>query len=234
LPRLKDLLAAWGVGAWQLGLGLFMGNLRNHPEEILDPNDVMDVLEFAWGVDSEGAIRPLVCDSLGYHTRTAETLRQSDPHDETEWLGCPAGRFSLGIRANGNVCGCNALGENGYIEGNIRETSLREIWSRPGAFAWNRNRTREDLTGFCRLCQFADLCLGGCTCVRLTMSGTLTENPYCAHRITMERLFREVEAMTDPKILDARARQARELSLLEVADRCTQRAHALRLGSRGD
>ena len=37
-----------------------------------------------------------------------------------------------------------------YLEGNVREATLGEIWGRAGAFAYNRDFDVASLTGGCR------------------------------------------------------------------------------------
>ena len=76
--------------------------------------------------------------SLGYFGPNERTLRyrQKVKH----FKGCAAGTRTLGIESNGNVKGCLSIlpgcgaREGDYVEGNLRETSLVEIWNRPGAF----------------------------------------------------------------------------------------------------
>lgn len=145
--------------------------------------------------------------------------------------GVRAGRFVIGIRHNGDICGCNSIREEACTEGNIRDAPLRELWTRPGAFAWNRERTRNSLTGFCRLCQYGDMCLGGCTGTRRTLGGSDGEYRYCAYRISVEGLFPKIDGMKDPRVLGARAEKAMELGLPEAAHRCLTRAVALDPGN---
>ena len=50
------------------------------------------------------------------------------------WDGCPAGRYSVGIRANGDVLSCLSLGSE-FVEDNVRRRSLVEIWRDPRMFS---------------------------------------------------------------------------------------------------
>jgi len=227
LRGLRDLLVGSGVRTWQLQLGSPMGSFVEHRSEAIRPADVLPTLDLIHAIHEAGGIKVFLADCLGYYTKTSEALRSAHAPSSATWVGCAAGRFALGIRHNGDICGCNSLRDERYLEGNIRETPLRELWERPGAFAWNRERTRESLTGFCRRCQFADACLGGCTCSRITLCDSETENQYCAHRLTMEGLFPGIEAIASVDVLLERAAQAVELRLLELADRCLARALSL-------
>lgn len=224
LPGLQEVLEAHGVGQWQLQFGNPMGNFADRREDLIEPGDVPSILEFAGSVRKEGRLRVDLADCLGYFTKMDTELRRTRFFDPVTWQGCGAGKFVVGIRHNGDICGCNSIREESGIEGNVRETPLRELWERPGAFAWNRERRRQSLTGFCRLCQFGDICLAGCTGTRRTLGGSDGEYRYCAYRIPIENLFPKIDAMKDPLILAQRAEKALELGLPEVAHRCLSRA----------
>jgi radical SAM protein with 4Fe4S-binding SPASM domain len=224
LERLKEHLVDLEVGRWQLQIGSPMGNMAEHIEDVIEPEEIPSILEFARVTHSEGGIRVILTDCLGYYTATSRALREAVGGVDAMWNGCPAGRFALGVRHNGEVCGCNSVRGEQYIEGNIRETTLDELWNRPGAFEWNRGRTRASLSGFCRSCQFGDICLAGCSSLRLSMPGPDGEYRHCAHRIAMEGLFPKLDAIRSLEKLEARADKAIELDLFDVADRCLRRA----------
>lgn len=85
-----------------------------------------------------------------------------------------------------------------YIEGSIRERPLKEIWEDETKFAWNRNATKQDLEGKCRVCKYGDICLGGCPNTRLTMNGKIqSENIYCSYNAAMCKTAEEVLAIED-------------------------------------
>jgi radical SAM protein with 4Fe4S-binding SPASM domain len=101
-------------------------------------------------------------DHIGYFGKPEAHLWQPDV-SMPFWLGCWAGLHALGIDSNGNVQGCLSLpssrhGERGYVEGNLRDTSLRDIWQRHDAFSYTRHFTAEALKGFCRVCRYGDVC----------------------------------------------------------------------------
>jgi len=224
LPALKDLLIEHGVCLWQLQFGNPMGNLAAHRDELIEPEDVIPILQFAESVHLEGKIVVQAADCLGYHTRFDATLRQTGRAEPLSWQGCPAGRFVVGIRHNGEICGCNSMRDQGHIEGNIRETPFGELWTRAGAFAWNRGRTRDSLTGFCSLCQHGGTCLAGCTSTRLTLGDSEGEYRFCGYRILLEAMFAKIDRMRDPRRLAERAATALELWIPEVEYRCLRRA----------
>ena len=59
---------------------------------------------------------------------------------------------------------------------------LADIWRATPELAFNRARTVDDLWGFCRTCDFAAECLGGCTFTAHSILGRPGNNPYCHYR----------------------------------------------------
>jgi hypothetical protein len=45
-----------------------------------------------------------------------------------------------------------------------------------------RDRTVDDLWGFCRTCYYAEACLAGCNWTTHVLLGRTGNNPYCHHR----------------------------------------------------
>jgi radical SAM protein with 4Fe4S-binding SPASM domain len=77
--------------------------------------------------------------------------------------------------------------ESRFIEGNIRQRPLREIWESPDAFAYNRRFKVSQLKGFCRTCEYAEICRGGCSWTAFSHTGDRNDNPYCYYRQAVER-----------------------------------------------
>ena len=73
-----------------------------------------------------------------------------------------------------------------FVEGNLREHTLEEIWNRPGAFAYNRRFVPSELTGHCADCRHAQLCRGGARCVSSSFLRNTTEDPYCVWGLRQE------------------------------------------------
>ncbi|MFH1464096.1 MAG: radical SAM protein [Pseudomonadota bacterium] len=192
LDRLRAVLAAHDVAAWQLQLGNPTGNMGDHRDLVLQPEDMLEVVPRVAALKQLPG-RPLVfaADNIGYYGEPEAVLR-----DRSEvvpfWVGCRAGCHVLGIESNGNVKGCLSLpselnGEDRFVEGNVRQRSLTEIWKDPNAFAYNRQFTVEQLSGFCRTCAYAEICRGGCGWTSFAHVGTTGGNPYCYHRQVEER-----------------------------------------------
>lgn len=229
LDALGRIVADSGARSWQLQLALPAGNMLTHRQDVLEPREVLTLLDFVESVRDAGVLDVSVGDGLGYYTRTTAAIRRARSGDpDCPWPGCLGGKTSLHIRAGGDVSGCCGLRTRKYVEGNVRRTPLCEIWTRRGAFAWNRRRTRRSLTGFCRLCQYGDICLGGCTAMRETMCPIEGDNPYCAYRMTVAPLLRKADATHGVRARGARAAEAMELGLVEIAERLLRRADGRR------
>jgi radical SAM protein with 4Fe4S-binding SPASM domain len=103
------------------------------------------------------------------------------------WSGCIAGVELVGIRANGDVLGCLSLGD-GFVEANLRETPLREIWRSPGIFRQFR-RKEELLTGHCARCPHAAVCRAGCSAIAYSATGGIGCNPYCIRHLETQAIL---------------------------------------------
>ena len=75
-------------------------------------------------------------DDIGYYDENEMYLRNR-PGTISSWRGCQAGLRVVGIDSVGNVKGCESLYSDEFIEGNLREESLRDIWCKEGNFAYN-------------------------------------------------------------------------------------------------
>jgi radical SAM protein with 4Fe4S-binding SPASM domain len=103
------------------------------------------------------------------------------------WIGCQAGLTALGIQSDGGVKGCLSLPDS-FIEGNIRQRSLIDIWKDPALFSYNRAFNLDDLENQCKVCKHSKKCKGGCVTVSSTLTGKNHCNPYCLNAIEEEIL----------------------------------------------
>jgi radical SAM protein with 4Fe4S-binding SPASM domain len=130
--------------------------------------------------------------NIGYFGKPEPALRAEDVVLPL-WLGCLAGCQIIGIESGGDVKGCLSLpssvhGEHRFVEGNVRENHLREIWNRPGAFSYNRQFREEQLSGFCRVCRFRDVCRGGCAWGSYSHAGAGNDNCLCYQAVKHRRV----------------------------------------------
>jgi radical SAM protein with 4Fe4S-binding SPASM domain len=114
---------------------------------------------------------------LGYHSQHLPSLGLSP-----RWTGCQAGLSILSIKSNGDVIGCLSTPET-YIEGNVREKSIADIWNDPEAFPYNRKFSQKDLGEHCRGCTFGGTCKGGCLGMSTSFTAAPHNDPYCFHTI---------------------------------------------------
>jgi len=83
-------------------------------------------------------------------------LLDSRLRKKAKFAGCMAGIALISVNPNGDVTPCGYLQ---YILGNIRKTSLIDIWNNSEILS--RLRNRENLNGKCKKCPDKSLC-GGC------------------------------------------------------------------------
>ena len=190
LEDIKQALIAMGVNAWQVQLGLPMGNLKKHPDWVIEPEDINTIINFCYETAKERKISIYPADCIGYYTRKEMEIKRISygSNQVSPWDGCNAGIRGFGILHNGDILGCTSIRSADYIEGNIRERSLQDIWNDEHSFSWRRSLHKEQLKGFCNTCIYEEKCLGGCPNTRLTMNGTMdSENQYCAYSIAMKK-----------------------------------------------
>lgn len=87
-------------------------------------------------------------------------------------IGCPGGRISAVIRANGIVSPCGFLADDEFNCGNIVETSMRDIWNHK-----NMDRVRNiGIRPECKKCKYLfKNCTGGCLANPYNYFGDLCE-----------------------------------------------------------
>ncbi len=208
LEAMREIFVARGITAWQFQAADPMGNLLDHLEWILDPEDIERIIDIAHATMVETPLRVHLADNLGYYGCNETDIRGAALAPDTlkgAWGGCGAGKYVIGIRCTGDIIGCLSIRDDAYIEGNIRETPLEELWNRPGAFAWNRDLTKAQLTGRCHTCQFGARCLAGCGGMKITRFKTVTENPFCAYHAALEAEERTLALVPEAELV-ARAK----------------------------
>jgi radical SAM protein with 4Fe4S-binding SPASM domain len=192
LPQFREELAAHGVRLWQVQIGNPQGNMASHQDLLIKPTDLLEIVPLLAEMRSQKGKTPVIfpADNVGYYGKYERALR--DTGDRVcFWVGCRAGCQVIGIESNGNIKGCLSLpsamhNKDEFVEGNLRQASLKDIWTRPGAFAFNRQFDVASLQGFCGTCRFADICRGGCSWSAFTRTGSRFDNPLCFYRVAVE------------------------------------------------
>ena len=200
LGKMHELLAG-RVYVWQLQLGAAMGNLRDHRHEQIAPEDLLWLVPEIAGLIRKGGANIQVADNVGYYGPYEEAIRSKRRTPVPCWIGCYAGCRHVGIEADGGVKGCLSIQADRRTEGNLQIDSFADIWHRKGAFAYNRGFRLDDLAGFCRTCEHAAVCRGGCLSMRTCEGGG--ENPFCYHRVATlaERRVRRSRPRYVPMVL---------------------------------
>jgi radical SAM protein with 4Fe4S-binding SPASM domain len=137
-------------------------------------------------IERAGHLKVCTMDDFGYFPITPEFKLTS----VSPWDGCPAGRYVVGIRANGDVLACLSLGSD-FVEDNVRKRPLVEIWRDPDMFPKFRNK-QTVLSGACAKCPKAAECRAGCSAAALSTTGKLTENLFCVRQLETERIINSV------------------------------------------
>ncbi len=186
-----------GVVAWQVQLTVPMGRAADRPDWIIEPHRVVDVIDTLAAIQVEGLKRHkgdgepfnvFVGNNIGYYGPHETTLRSRPGGKETYWEGCRAGQQVIGLESDGSVKGCPSLPSAPYIGGNVRDAALKEIWETSPEVRFARDRTTDELWGFCKTCYYADVCRAGCSWTAHCTLGRRGNNPFCYHRVkTLER-----------------------------------------------
>lgn len=175
LEAFYETLAKTPILAWQLQACSPMGNAANGG--IAYRFKASDVIRFVEKYKNEAPFALGIADNIGYFTKGEGTLRGNS---KASFTGCRAGLSSIGIDSIGNIRGCESMYDPEFIEGNIREKSLADIWNNPEAFAYNRKFKFEDMTGSCKECEHRTRCAGGCRSYNYFVHKKLYESPLCA------------------------------------------------------
>lgn len=185
LEALAELLVTRGVNAWQVQLTVPMGRAADRAGElVLEPYQLLDLFprlaKVAAEVLAPAGVQLAPANNIGYFGPFEQVLRLGGA-DGVHWEGCPAGKWALGIEADGSLKGCPSLPTASYVGGNLRTMRLAEILQTE-PLRRLRERDETALWGFCRTCYYAEVCKGGCSWTAHTTLGRPGNNPFCHHR----------------------------------------------------
>jgi radical SAM protein with 4Fe4S-binding SPASM domain len=183
LPDVLETVIGLGAHAWQIQLTVAMGRAADAPDVLLQPEDMLELFP------ALGALKRR-CDEAGVALWPGNNIGYFGPYESVlrgrtrrgHMSSCGAGCTTLGIEADGAIKGCPSLQTVPWTGGNIRDASLRDIWERSAPLRYMRDRTVDDLWGFCRTCYYADECRAGCTWTGFSLFGKPGNNPLCHHR----------------------------------------------------
>jgi radical SAM protein with 4Fe4S-binding SPASM domain len=174
MQELYDYFLTLHLDFWQIQITFLSGRMKEHEDFISNPEDMITIAKFIEKVRKAGKMVVDGGDNLGYYSRCDITAHP--------WKGCFAGRWLMGIEAEGSVKGCLSLPRE-LIEGNVRKRPLKEIWEDPQLFKYNRYFNPQDLQGNCSGCDKGSLCRAGCKVTAYSSTGSFFNNPYCLYRV---------------------------------------------------
>lgn len=193
LWELVEALWKKDVIAWQVAITVPMGNAADRPEWILEPYMMVEVIDTLAAIQIEGVKRydgstrepfNIFCgNNIGYYGPHETTLRSRPGGKESFWSGCKAGQYVVGIESDGTIKGCPSLPTAPYAGGNVLDTDIGELWQTSEAVRFTRDRTTDELWGFCKTCYYADECRAGCSWTAHCTLGKRGNNPFCYHRV---------------------------------------------------
>ncbi len=206
IPELFELLVAEKLRAWQVQLTVAMGRAADEPSLLLEPYQMLEVMPLLARLKPRAdaaRMRIWPGNNIGYFGPYETLLKGQMPRGHM--ASCGAGRSTLGIEANGDIKGCPSLPTLDYVGGNVRDHSLKDIWERTKPLRFTRDRTVDDLFGYCRTCYYNDTCRAGCSWTTHVLFGKPGNNPFCHHRALellregkRERIVKVSEATGQP------------------------------------
>jgi len=176
LDQILNILIDNGVRAWQIQTATPQGRM---PRELaLDEDEFYSLAKYI--AETRKKYKNIIdiyeADCIGYYSILSKDLYY------TEWRGCQAGMRVLGIESDGTIKGCLSLHGDEFIEGNIRERSLADIWNDKNNFKLNRRFSPDKLKGICQKCKWGSICRGGCSEKATSYTGSRFESPYCLYQ----------------------------------------------------
>ena len=105
--QLKDL----GVNSWQLQIALPMGNFAKRPEWLIEPQDILSIIDFAYNKIG-GKLLIVLADCIGYYSNKDIKVNENFLNDNWSLTGCGARKHVIGILHNGDIVACTSIRDN--------------------------------------------------------------------------------------------------------------------------
>jgi radical SAM protein with 4Fe4S-binding SPASM domain len=173
LDFLDEILAVIlhnGIDAWQIQAAIPMGRMQKNV--IITNTEYKRVVDFIYRVRTlyQKYVFLSGADCMGLGAKALVTKIDYSNGN------CAAGKNVVGIRSNGDIVGCLSMMDDAYVEGNLRQHTLKEIWTDEHAFSYNRHPA--EITGQCRECSQRQSCKAGCKSMNIAW-GHPNGSPYC-------------------------------------------------------
>lgn len=192
LEAIKQIVLLYGVDAWQIQVATPQG--RMVMDTAVTEAQYYEAAKFIAATNKRYKNTYVTgADCFGYYGSLDRILHPWG------WAGCYAGMRAIGIESNGNIKGCLSLPGEKFIEGNIRENSLADIWNKKDAFKFNRQFSHDMLTGYCAECGYNVICRGGCTERSYGFTKEFCENPLCVFKIEQKGYTSEEQSSINPE-----------------------------------
>ena len=195
LRETAELLEQAGVLVWRAQLTAPMGRAADHPEWIIQPYMILDIIDTlaeiqaeakaraeAKGVSEMRSFRVTLGNNVGYYGPHEAKLRSRPDRQNRFFGGCQAGRYVMGIESDGTIKGCPSLPTGPYDGGNVRNLDLEQIWNGSEIIGFTRERGVEELWGHCATCYYAEVCKAGCSFTAHSTLGRRGNFPFCYYR----------------------------------------------------
>jgi radical SAM protein with 4Fe4S-binding SPASM domain len=177
LPQLGVFLKNIGVVYWQVQPTFARGRAAATNELRLSQTTFLELGKFVrqnvavWGSNGKDMVP---ADGVGYFTELDARKKA--------WKGCGAGLASCGITSDGKIKGCLSFPDS-FVEGDLRERNMWDIWFDERSFSFNRYFKIENLGKNCADCEFGEQCKGGCCIMSYASTTKMHNDPYCFHGI---------------------------------------------------
>jgi radical SAM protein with 4Fe4S-binding SPASM domain len=154
LEKLKDIVFNSGANHWRINIAIPEGRAKNKKWMRLTNDQLLELFKFIYTNRKKFKIE--ICEGTGYLGEWDTKLK-----DAPFFCGC--GWNTCTVMADGTVMGCPVFEEKEkYSEGNIRDSSFKEIWE--NRFERFRNLKLPD---DCTSCKHLPACRGGCWMMRI-------------------------------------------------------------------
>lgn len=187
LEKMYQIFKKLDIYLWQLQIASPMGRCEDNKSYLLSEDKVPMITKFIYEKRALKSLPILIAaDNIGYYNNYDINIRSTKLEKTSYFSGCAAGLFNIGIDSVGNVRGCQSLYSEKFIEGNLRQNTLNEIWNKKDAFSYNRNFKFDMLNGKCKNCDKGYVCAGGCRQISYFSNGNkrFYNNVYCSYENT--------------------------------------------------
>lgn len=104
---------------------------------------------------------------------------------DKSWNWCKAWINVLWIQSNWNVLWCLSLPDC-FIEWNIKDRSIIDIWNDENSFSFSRYACLDDLWENCKWCPHWEICKWWCNEISYSRTWKIHNSPFCLYRSEKE------------------------------------------------